>query len=376
MSSGLNRRVLIVLDVSAGRATTQVRGLRFQKAFDANQWQVEFVDATTCSEDQICFKARDVDAVYLVKIRSLRLVRRLKAQRAKVVFDLTDALWKWRYRRTGWWDLEEILALSDAVFSENEYVCAYARRFNNRVISIPVCTQVERFAEVRHTSQLAPSDRIVIGWVGSPSTIAAIRNFQFVLEAVAQLHPQVELVLLGVGSERLPDWKFVRSRTIATYDEDVMIREILAMHIGIYPPPEDIEDYRIRGAHKALLYMTGGVATVAQRAGDCELKIDDGVTGMLASNDEEWISKIGTLVESETLRTQIANAGATVVRAEHSLAHVFDELAAALTLVISTPSLPPTSLFHLSRARVPGLRAHIRFLGERVRRRALKLFRR
>jgi glycosyltransferase involved in cell wall biosynthesis len=364
--------VLIVLDVSAGRATVQVRGLRFEESFLEHGWQVEFVATTTFSEDQICIKARDVDAVYLIKIRSLRLVKRLKAQGAKVIFDLTDALWQWRYRRLGWWDLEAIMVLSDAIFSENEYVCEYARRYNPRVVSIPVCTQVERFDDLRLSSEPPPSDRIVIGWVGSPSTIEAIEKFRGVLEAVGRRHPNIELVLLGTGSVQLPAWPF-RTRTIATYDEEVMIREILAMHIGIYPPPEDLEDYRIRGAHKALLYMTGGVAAVAQRAGDCERKIEDGVTGMLASTHEEWVRKLNTLVESPELRAKIAQAGADVVRAEHSLAHVFDKLATALELVISTPALASPAVSDVVRARVPAVLGKVRSLGERIQRRTSKL---
>jgi hypothetical protein len=69
---------------------------------------------TEVSEDDVLAKARAAQVVYLVKIRSLRLLMRLKAQGSKVVFDLTEPLWELRYRRGGWWNVDDILLHADA----------------------------------------------------------------------------------------------------------------------------------------------------------------------------------------------------------------------------------------------------------------------
>jgi glycosyltransferase involved in cell wall biosynthesis len=363
----VTRSVLFVLDIGAGKATVQVRGYRFEKPLRDAGWDVELVDVKDATEDEIVEKARRYAVVYLVKVRSFSLVKRLKAQGSKVVFDLTDPLWEFRYRRGGWWDVDRILIHSDAVFSENEYVCAYGRRYNDRVISIPVCTQVERFAAARESAPPAPPDRVVIGWVGSPSTVHAVTKFQDVLEEVCRRHPEVEIRLLGTGTMVLPTWRHARVTTVETYDEDAMIREILAMHIGIFPPPEDEYDYRVRGSHKALLYMTAGIASVALNAGDCATKIRDGVTGMLANNREEWIEKLSLLVRDPALRDQIAARGAEVIRAEHSLANVTHELSDALDRVIRMPPRTAPGLYDRARARLPREAAKVEYFVERAR---------
>ena len=353
-----------------------MRGHRFAAPFREHGWDVEFVDLTEVSEADVLAKARTAQVTYLIKIRSLDLVRKLKAQGSKVIFDLTDPLWELRYRRGGWWNIDEILLLADAVFSENEFVCAYGRRYNDRVYSIPVCTQVERFDEIRKTASPPPSDRVVIGWVGSSSTVSAIFHIAPVLEEVCRRHPEVEVRLIGTEDKPLPAWKHARVSLVPAYDEERMIREILAMHIGIFPPPEDLEDYRIRGAHKALLYMTGGVPPVAQNAGDCANKIRDGVTGMLANNEREWIEKLSLLVRSPELRRDMGAQAAAAVRAEHTLENVFLELARALEAVIAAPPKPLPNLYDRTRARLPLARARIEFFVERARNRARRDMRR
>lgn len=176
-------RLLFVLDPVLGHATVRVRGLIFQEPLERLGWSTEFVylrergaadDPTALRrrEDEIVGRASEADAVYLLKVASLRLVRELKARSdAKVVFDLTDALWLPVHQRAGWRDLNKILRLSDAVFSENEWVCAYGRRFNRRVVPIPPCTQVERFDELRADVRRGDRSTTVVGWIGSSGTM-------------------------------------------------------------------------------------------------------------------------------------------------------------------------------------------------------------
>lgn len=362
-----------MLDIGAGRATVQVRGWRFAESFRVAGWQAEFVDVKDATEEELLAKARGVDVTYLIKVRSVSLIRRLKAQGSKVIFDLTDPVWEYRYRRGGWWHIDEILLLADAVFSENEFVCEYGRRFNERVFSIPVCTQVERFDEIRRTASGPPTDRVVIGWVGSTSTVSAVFRVAPVIEEVARHHPDVELRLVGTGDRPLPAWRHTRVSLVGSYDEETMIREILAMHIGIFPPPEDIADYRVRGAHKALLYMTGGVPPVAQNAGDCANKIRDGETGMLADSPAEWIQKLRRLVESPELRSRMGSRALASVRAEHSLINVFRALEAALDEVIALPPRPMPSILDVARIQAPLASARARHLWERANRRLRRI---
>ena len=117
-------------DSFLGHVTWHIRGLLYRPQFERDGWTVRFVDRQPGGaraepaqirrqEQQILEMAGDYDAVYLLKIASLRLVRRLRKQTdAKLVFDLTDALWKPVHRREGWQNLNAILRRVDAVFSE------------------------------------------------------------------------------------------------------------------------------------------------------------------------------------------------------------------------------------------------------------------
>lgn len=65
--------------------------------------------------------------------------------------------------------------------------------------------------------------------------------------------------------------------------------------------------------------MALGIATVMSPVGVNSEIILDGVNGFLASTNEEWFEKISMLIESETLRNKIAEAGRQTVEADYSV---------------------------------------------------------
>lgn len=331
-------RVLFVLDSRMGHITIFIRGLIYKELFLKNNWKVEYVDIHQVSEDEVVRLSADFDVVYLLKVPYLSLVRKLKRRsNATVIFDLTDALWKPVHRKAGWQDLEKILKKVDVVFSENEWICEYGRKFNSRVYSIPPCTQVEIFDQYRDKIQHHSEDRIVVGWIGSTGTVSALSAIRMPLEHLFERYPNLELRILGcTDPSLLPKFDYVRCSVIGNYTEDEMIVEALNMDIGLFPPPFDLEDYRVRGALKGLIYMTAGLPSVCQNDGDIARIIQDGINGMLASNDQEWEEKIEILIKNPELRRVMGQKALETVREEHSLQHVFAQLESALLDVIKT----------------------------------------
>ena len=356
---------MFVLDPLLGHVTIKIRGLIYEKMFKQSGWEVDYVsrrpkDAPRNArkirrlEDQIVYQARQFDVVYLLKVPSLYLVKELKRRtNAKVIFDLTDTLWHPLHQAVGWQDLNEILRSVDAIFSENDYICAYGRRFNPCVYSIPVCTQIELFEQLRQQIARRSDNKIVLGWVGSGGTVSALHTIHEALEPLFQRHANLELRILGCPTPALlPSFRHVRFTATGDYNEEQMVREILNMDIGLFPPPLDIEDYCVRGALKAMLYMSAGVPPVCQRAGDCVRIIEDGLTGMLADTMEEWSKKIEILIINPELRKEIGQRAAVAIRQEHSLEYVFKILSNTLSTVISSPPQPqqqetlPLSIWH------------------------------
>jgi glycosyltransferase involved in cell wall biosynthesis len=231
------------------------------------------------------------------------------------------------FRLSGWHDLERVLRAVDAVICENDTVAAHASRFNDAVFIVPTCAQTELFDAARTRGDARPpsaaSGRVRIGWVGSRTTVSALQKVREPLRRVCARHPGTEVRLVGCrpddAARILGD---IPHSVVPEYGEADMVREMLALDIGLFPAPRDEEDYRARGALKALLYLAAGVPPLCQEGGDCSRLLREGETGMLASGEEEWEAKLEALVEDPGLRERIGGAGRDWVRREHSLAVV------------------------------------------------------
>ena len=339
------RRLLAITDRSDSASTAHVRGDIFRESFARNGWDVVFVDLMCMptllralpawmTKRRIIAMAPQFDAVYLLKTASLDLVRALKARgRAKVIFDFGDALWRPNFQPR-WRDLDRILAGVDAVFTENEVMVGYARLHNRRVYDLPLCTQTEKFDAARRQRRIRAATSVTVGWVGSHSTSMALQKVRDALDNVGSRHPGLRLRVLGASADSLPRFSHVEVSAQRAYDEEAMIREILDFDVGIFPPPGDIEDYEARGTLKGVLYMSGGVASIFQNAGDCKRFVVDGVNGMLAKDPAEWEAKLEALVSSGELRERMGRAALETVRMHHSLANVFALTESALLEVI------------------------------------------
>jgi glycosyltransferase involved in cell wall biosynthesis len=316
------------VDSRKGHATQEARGFVYRESFEKEGWRIAFVDCARAGEDAIVAEARAYSRIYLLKVGSFSLVKKLRdGVSAPLIFDLTDTLWKPVHRRGGWQDLERILRTVDAVFCENAYVAAYGRRFNPRLFQVPACSQVELFDAARSARRPRADAGVVIGWVGSPGTTPALGKVRRPLERLLARHPGARFRIVGgdaVSAARILERVPYTLR--ADYDGGAMIQEMLSMDIGIFPAPFDAEDYRARGPLKALLYMAAGIPAVCQAGGECSEIVEDGVTGMLARSEKEWEEKLEALIGSAELRRRMGRAALEKVRRDHSLEASFRTL--------------------------------------------------
>jgi glycosyltransferase involved in cell wall biosynthesis len=356
-SEKARRRVLVLYDPFQAGITAHVRGFHFQRPLGERGWRMDFEEYTPppassprrpARECAIALRARRYDIVYLLKVSSLSLVRRLKAIACvPVVFDLTDSLWRKEVGGSVWGDLDAILGQSDAVFTCNTYDTGYGARFNRAAVCLPSYADVTEFERVRAGRPPRAGGPLRIGWVGSPSTVQGIRNVAEALDRVAEKAPGLTLRVVGCREPAdLPAFRFLSvSLGPAAYDQATMIEEILDMDAGIYPVVLDEEDYCIRGPLKALNYMAGKVPCVAHRAGEVARLIEDGRNGMLASSPEEWESKLERLLRDPELRREMGAAGLATVRASSSFEGAVAGLEAAFaaTLEAARTSARPRS---------------------------------
>ncbi|MSM40299.1 MAG: glycosyltransferase [Geobacter sp.] len=328
------RTVLFVLDTALGHATAQVRGLALTESLTRSGWNVAVVDIRSTPLQAIIDQARSADIAYLLKVSFLEIVKALKSTTAKVVFDLSDALWTDYHRQHGWHDLDEILSTVDAVISDNPYVARYGEKFCKVVLIVPTATHVEKFAEYLAARPEKQEDSVVVGWIGSQGTAVGLNRLKGVLDRLAARHENLEIRIVGADRSVVPDFSSPRVTVVPEYDEQRMIEEVAAFDIGIFPPPLDLEDYVVRGALKALIYMSAGVPPVCFNAGECMDAISDGITGMLASTEKEWEEKLELLITSPQLRRTIGATARSQISSAHSLQKITDILTSTFECII------------------------------------------
>jgi glycosyltransferase involved in cell wall biosynthesis len=303
--------------LSAGFRSTA--STRMRRAFDA------------LGDRRVIHEARGADVIHLIKTDSPSLIRELRrATGARLVYDLADT--RRRDDRESA-ELDEMIGAVDAITVDNAFALEYARSFGKPVHIVPPVAYVERFDAIRAVSRRGRDGRIVIGWIGTRSTAANLYLVFESLEDVFGDRPDCELRLVGVPAAHDVFGRFehVRATTLPEYDADAMVREVLAMDVGLFPQ-YDLEQAAMHGVTKALIYMGGGAAVLASPLPEVAKLVRDGGNGMLASGRAEWTAKLRALVDDAALRQRLADAGLHTVREEHSLASCFARLREALAI--------------------------------------------
>jgi len=295
-------------------------------------------------EGTIARKAKEFDVVYVLLVPSARLYRKLQGGPHRVFLDVIDALWL-PSRLPLWKDLPEILALVDGVICENRFAAEYLRRFNPNVSIVHDAPQVEAFDARRLRSaslrgEPAASDRVVLGWIGSPSACDALFAIFEPLERLFAKHPHLHLRIVGADPERIPRFENVSWSLRRTYDLEGMVDEVLGMDIGLFPLFRT-EESVMRGTLKAMVYMSGEAVAVCSPVGENVDLIRDGVNGVLADSPQEWFDRLEELVLDPQRRARIAAEGLKTVREHFSRERGLDALLTAFQGTMQ-PALKPS----------------------------------
>ncbi|MBK6882115.1 MAG: glycosyltransferase family 4 protein [Flavobacteriales bacterium] len=267
--------------------------------------------------------AKDFDLIIVQReafmTGSTRFERALKASGVPFIFDFDDAIWNMDVsdgnKRLRWLKdpakTTRIIAMADLIIGGNEYLADHARRYNTWVEVIPTVIDTERYVPVK-SEKAGP---IIIGWTGSHTSMTHLVQVLPMLRAVqAQWGDRVrfriisdrQLVDPGLDIENIP-WNS------ATEAED-----LAAIDIGIMPMPDD-KWSRGKCGFKGLQCMALGKAVVLSRVGVNRTIVQDGVNGLLADGQEEWIMKLGQLIGDADLRERSGKAARTTVEQHYSV---------------------------------------------------------
>jgi glycosyltransferase involved in cell wall biosynthesis len=198
---------------------------------------------------------------------------------------------------------------ADMVFAGNTYLANYARSCNTHVKIIPTTIDTNF-----HKPLPKNNDKLIIGWIGSHTTI---KHFEYALEFLAIIkkkYPQVEIRVVG-DADYINEELNIKGIAWSSATEVEMIN---TFSIGIMPLPDD-EWAKGKCGLKGLSYMACEVPTIMSPVGVNTEIIQHGKNGFLASTTDEWIDCLSQLIESPELRESIGKAGRQTVLEKYSV---------------------------------------------------------
>lgn len=245
--------------------------------------------------------------------------RRLARSGKPIIFDFDDAIWFFdesdankslsflkNPSKTA-----KIIALSSKVIAGNQYLADYASNYNSEVEIIPTTIDTDWYTPQPKKER----DYINIGWTGSFSTIKHFEEFVPVLTKLkAKYGDKIRFSVIGDESYRYEELGI----TGKPWQKATEIADLADFDIGIMPLPDN-EWTRGKCGAKGLQYMGLGIPTVMSPVGVNKDIIEDGVNGFLADSEEEWLDKLGQLIDSAELRESLGSAGRQTVVERYSV---------------------------------------------------------
>jgi glycosyltransferase involved in cell wall biosynthesis len=192
----------------------------------------------------------------------------------------------------------------------NLYLAGYARQAGaRRVEMLPTVVDANRYVPT-HGSD---GSRVVIGWMGSPTTVKYLEPILPVLGRLAVQFP-IELAVVGARLNSA-SYPFVHCRA---WSETTEVAEIGRFDVGIMPL---LDDHWSRGkcGYKLIQYMACGKPVIASPVGMNTEIVDEGVNGLLAATDEAWLSALSLLASNRQIRQTMGERGRAMVEQKYCL---------------------------------------------------------
>ena len=197
--------------------------------------------------------------------------------------------------------LDPLIAGARGICAGNAYLRDHAARLNPHAIVLPTVVDT-----VLYRPAIARTDRpLTIGWIGSPSTWPYVRPY---LPLVSELCRTGEVRFSAVGAGVAAAADRFDGLTLVPWTEAGEIAAVQAMDIGIMPLP-DAPWARGKSGYKLVQYMACGLPLVASPVGVNSTIVEDGVTGLLATDMAQWRAGLDRLIADPALRASMGTAG-------------------------------------------------------------------
>jgi glycosyltransferase involved in cell wall biosynthesis len=170
----------------------------------------------------------------------------------------------------------------------------------SRVEILPTAVDVKKYPLV---SPRKESPIFTIGWIGSPSTAKYLTAIVPALAKVCE-GGRGKVVMIGSGAVELEGVPV----EVRPWSEETEVRDLESCDVGIMPLYDGLWEKGKCGL-KTIQYMACALPVVVSPVGVNKEIVEDGVTGILASSNEEWARALTTLRDDKALRDRLGLAG-------------------------------------------------------------------
>lgn len=229
-----------------------------------------------------------------------------KLLRKKIIFDFDDAIWlpnvsehnRFADFFKSYYKVKWICKWAYKISCGNEFLCSYARRFNNRVVYNPTTIDTGNYHNRVKNQDTAD---FVIGWTGSHSTLPYLNDLFPVL---AELEKKYSFRFLVI-SDKSPVFPLA-SLWYIPWNKTSEIEDLLKMNVGVMPLQLD-EWAQGKCGFKALQYMSLGIPALVSPVGVNAKIVDHGINGFLCADPGDWKKYLSLLMEDRELLKKLSS---------------------------------------------------------------------
>ncbi len=218
--------------------------------------------------------------------------------------------------------IDRVMRYSDCVVAGNSYLADRAQNSGaKKVVIQPTVIDVDKYLpKVNYNT-----NRIVVGWVGSPTTFKYMKSIRPVFD---QLFAKYDVILhvigakedLGFGDKvKYFDWSETNeSSMISQFDIGIMPLENTPWELG-------------KCSYKLIQYMGCGVPVIASAVGMNNEVVKEGENGFLVVTHNQWLEKLILLIQDQELRMQFGKKGRALVEERYSIQSKITQLISILS---------------------------------------------
>ncbi|MCP2043682.1 glycosyltransferase family 4 protein [Pontibacter sp. HSC-36F09] len=205
--------------------------------------------------------------------------------------------------------IAKVMNGASLVVAGNKYLKDYAQKAGTRKTTIiPTVINTDHYTAKNAKNQ----GEVIIGWIGSPTTLKYVKNIVPVLKDLRSKYP-LRLHIIGgkagVGFDNYEE--------VFEWSEEAEVELIKHFDIGVMPLNDDAWE-KGKCGYKLIQYMGCGLPVVGSPIGVNDEIIQDGINGYKATDLISWKQGLEKLLADKNLRETMGKEGRALVEENYS----------------------------------------------------------